>query len=85
MNTYYYIKLKIDIPKFWLSIFKIMIPMLITLIIVDQIADFIFVVDYLKMIILGIIYSIVTFLLMWKLSMNSFEKSLILNLKNKLF
>ena len=84
MNIYYYKKQKIDIPKFWREVGKILIiPTIMTIsgLILAEYVNFAVVLN----LILGIIvFSIIFIILNWKFSLNNYERNLILDPITKL-
>lgn len=80
MNIYYYWKLEIEIKKLWLGIFKIIIPVLISLIFIEllNING-----NILGIFISVLIYTLITLLFMWLISMDTNEKKLLLDIRAK--
>lgn len=81
INIYYYKKVKIDVVKFWIEIFKISIPNAIPIIIIIFIRNFVVLHGYISVLVYGLIYSIMYFFICYFISMNEYEK----NIFNKLF
>lgn len=79
MNIYYMKIIKIDILKFWNNIFKMTIPVILSIIISLFINSLIYIDGYLGIIIEGVIFSLIFLIFMWFIAMNSYEKSLFLN------
>lgn len=79
MNIYYYRRLELNIPLFWKNIFKMTIPVIISLVI-GYILNLLIPEDRLVVLICNIIlFSIVYFILMWFIGFNKYEKELILS------
>ncbi|MDU4892499.1 MAG: oligosaccharide flippase family protein [Clostridium sp.] len=87
INIFYYKKAKINIPYFWKNIFIMTLPVAISIIIGKFINVFINISGYLGIIIKGCIFSVIFFILMWSLGMNTYEKDMfripIIKIKNK--
>ena len=79
MNIFYYKKTKIDIPLFWKNIFKLSIPVIISVWLGFLIKYFVHIDTALKLSTEIIIYTIAYMILVWFLGMNKYEKNLILN------
>lgn len=84
MNIYYYKKINIDIPKFWTNIITASIPVGISLILCIVINLFIMGSGFINLIIKGVIFTIVYGVLVIKIGMNDYEKSLVKNPLKKL-
>lgn len=88
INIYYYKKINIDIPTFWKNIFIMTIPVIISIIIGNLINPFINIHGYFGILIKGILFGIIFFILMWLIGMNDYEKNLLkapfMKIKNKL-
>lgn len=87
MNIYYYKKIKINIPKFWKEIILMTIPIAVTIGIGFIINNMISMGGYGGIFIKAVLYSVIYFVLMWNLAINSYEKDLlmgpIVKIKNK--
>ncbi|PIC63986.1 teichoic acid transporter [Sporosarcina sp. P13] len=81
MNAYYYLKLNINVKVLWIGIFKIIFSVCIPFVLINIININ---ASLLMIITSGLIYSIITLLLMWFISMNPFEKQLLITIKTKL-
>ncbi len=81
MNWYYYRHLGLDIPFFWISIFKILPPLVLAMILGWGLVRFISIDNYINFALVTFIYMILYFVLMWFLGMNNYEKKLLLGLK----
>ena len=85
MNIYYYKKANIDIPRFWKNILKMSIPIVI-LLIATYITNYILLST--NIVILGskiMIYLILYTILVWRFTLNDYEKNLIKKPINKIF
>lgn len=78
MNIYYYKKIHIDIPMFWEEILKITIPVIIALAIGLGLNKLLVANNYFKLLIKIVIYTSIYALLVWKLTMNDYEKQVFL-------
>ena len=76
LNIYYYKVININIPKFWIEILKMSIPIVITFIIGILMKQFIGYNTIIIYIVQIIIYSLIYCVLMWLLGMNKYEKNL---------
>ena len=76
INIYYYKKIHIDIPKFWLEISKLSIPVVISLGIVLVVNKLIPLSGAINVLFTGIVFTIIFVPLMWLLGMNNSEKEL---------
>lgn len=79
INIYYWKRVDIDIPLFWANIFKMSIPVVITMIIGYVLNHFINEYRIATFILKGSIYVIIYAILMWLIGMNREEKTEILN------
>lgn len=86
MNVFYYKKIKLDIPGFWKEILKqSIVPCVLILVMLVLINYHIVVFNSLFILIVGVfIYTIIFCVLSWILSMNSFEKGIIINAFSKI-
>ena len=84
INIYYWKRVNIDIPLFWKNIFKMSIPITITMIIGYGLNYFISDYKIMTFILKGIVYVGVYVALMWLLGMNKDEKKEISNPINKI-
>lgn len=78
MNWYYYKIIKLDIIKFWKSILSIVPGMIIPIIFGFSIEFFISINSLYDVLIAAVIISLIYIISIWKFSMNSYEKNLIL-------
>ena len=76
LNIYYYKVININIPKFWIEILKMSIPVIITFILGILMKHYIGYDTLIIYIIQIIIYSLIYCVLMWILGMNKYEKNL---------
>ncbi len=76
INIYYYKKIHIDIPRFWLEIAKLSIPVLLSIGGVFLINKFNSLSGVINILVTGTIFTIIFAPLMWLLGMNSSEKQL---------
>ncbi|WP_440603788.1 lipopolysaccharide biosynthesis protein [Bacillus sp. GB_SG_008] len=76
MNLYYWKKINIDIPKFWINIFYMSFPFMISLVFGRTINKLVLVDNWFVFILKIIIFSIVYALLMWFTGINKYEKDL---------
>ena len=79
INIYYWKRVDIDIPLFWTNIFKMSIPVAITMIVGYGLNHFINEYRIVTFILKGSIYVIAYVVLMWLIGMNKEEKIEILN------
>jgi len=79
LNPYYYFKLKISILSFWANISKSVLVLLIASLL-TLFLNSVFVIDFLliKLILNGIIFVVIYSVLTWLISMNKFEKDLVM-------
>lgn len=77
MNRFYYKKAAIDIPLFWNNILNMSKPIFILIFVYIVILNKIDILNWRSFFINIIIYSIIYALLLWKYSMNNYEKQLI--------
>lgn len=85
MNFYYQKRIKIDIIDFWKNIFKMSIPVIISIGITSMINQFILIEGILAIIVLGLEFSFLFIVLMWIMAMNDEEKNLVLKPVKKIF
>ena len=76
INIYYYKKIHINIPKFWLEISKLSIPVVISFGIVLAINKIVSLNGIIDVLFTGILFTIIFIPLMWLLGMNNSEKEL---------
>lgn len=76
INIYYYKKIHINIPKFWLEISRLSVPVVISFGIVLLINKLIPLSGVINILFTGIVFTIVFVPLMWLLGMNTSEKEL---------
>lgn len=84
LNIYYYKKVGIDIPRFWINIIKMSIPM-VAVVLFGILLNII--IPSNRIIILGgkiILYAIAYCIVVWLFSMNDYEKNLITKPMNKI-
>ena len=79
INIYYWKRVDIDIPLFWANIFKMSIPVAITMIIGYGLNYFINEYRIVTFILKGSIYVVIYAILMWLMGMNKEEKIEVLN------
>ena len=79
INIYYWKRVDIDIPLFWGNIFKMSIPVAITMIIGYGLNHFINEYKIVTFILKGSIYVVIYTILMWLIGMNKEEKTEVLN------
>ena len=79
INIYYWKRVDIDIPLFWKNIFKMSIPVVITMIIGYGLNHFINEYRIITFILKGSIYVVIYTILMWLIGMNKEEKTEVLN------
>lgn len=84
INIYYWKRVDIDIPLFWANIFKMSIPVAITMIIGYGLNYFINEYRIVTFILKGSIYVVIYAILMWSMGMNKEEKIEVLNPIRKL-
>lgn len=84
MNIYYYKEIKLDIIKFWKQIIKMTIPFIIPIIIILSIMHFVTLHGFIHLIVFGGVYVIIYGLICCTLVMNSYEKSNVRKVLNKL-
>ncbi|MGL4946334.1 MAG: lipopolysaccharide biosynthesis protein [Cetobacterium sp.] len=75
MNIYYKIVIKLDILKFWKNILKMTLPILIAMLFGYCLNRSILEINYLNFILKVGMYTLIYSLLLWKLGLNSYEKS----------
>ena len=78
MNIYYYKACGIDIPKFWLNIIKMLVGMIPAIIIGFLIDKFISITSIWILLLCILLFTISYVISVWFLSMNDYEKNLIL-------
>ena len=78
MNIYYYKKIHIDIPRFWKEILKMTIPVGMALVIGIGLNRILIANNYFILLVKIVIYTCVYAFLVWKLSMNDYEKGVFL-------
>jgi len=76
MNVYYYKIIRLDIPRFWLEVGKILPAMVLPGIITYVFKQCVVLKGYLGLAIYGGIFSILYLICMWLLGMNTYEKNL---------
>lgn len=84
MNIYYHKKIGIDIPLFWKQIVKMTPGILFPLVFGFFILQYIKIDSFLLFFVITLLYSLVFILSTWYLSMNDYEKKLILSFVNKI-
>lgn len=77
INIYYYKKIKLDVIKFWKSIFKMTIPNIIPIILILIFMQYTKLHGYLNLIIYGSIYTTMYCIVSYFINMNSYEKNLV--------
>jgi O-antigen/teichoic acid export membrane protein len=87
INIYYWKTVKINIPKFWMNIFFMSFPLIISLIYGVTLNDKFIAHSWLLLILKIFIFSVLFILLLWTTAMNKYEKNLVLipirNILNK--
>lgn len=78
MNIYYWKKVKIDIPRFWMNIISMSIPMVISIVIGSAMNNIVLFDNWVIFIIKGSVFSFGYLLLIWFAGMNKYEKDLFL-------
>lgn len=84
MNIYYYKAIKINIPKFWKSILKMSIPMIIIAIPTYLINKSLIYNTWISFIIKVCVFSVIYCITVYLFAMNDYEKGIIKNLFSKL-
>ena len=84
MNIFYHKKVGINMIKFWINIFKMFIPMIICIIFAVMIKYFIPINTVLVLLAQIFVYTVLYCALVWKFSMNNYERDLILKPINKI-
>lgn len=79
INIYYNKVIGIDVIKFWKEIIKMSIPFIIPVIIILVIMYFIKLHGFINLIVFGGIYTLIYFVVAYKLSMNEYEKNIVNN------
>ncbi|ELC8443038.1 oligosaccharide flippase family protein [Clostridium perfringens] len=79
INIYYERKVGIDIKRFWIEIFKMTIPVLISFILGKFVVLLVNINGIRGFLIKGLIITLIFISMMWFLGMNKYEKDLILN------
>ena len=77
INIYYYKVIKLDIIRFWNSIFKVTIPFIIPIVLILIIMKLIVLDGLLAFILYGTIYTIMYSIVSYCLSMNNYEKNIV--------
>ncbi|SIS82917.1 oligosaccharide flippase family protein [Salimicrobium salexigens] len=84
MNIYYYKKLNLDIFGYWKNIFILMVSSTSSMLVSFLIGLNIHFNNFIAEIIInGIIFTVIYSLIQWKFSMNVYEKSLFISIKNR--
>ena len=78
MNIYYYKKAKLDIPRFWKNILSISIPILFIAIIGYIINYYVYNLSWMFLFVKICIYTLLYFIVTFKLSLNNYEKDLLI-------
>ena len=78
INIFYWKKIKLDIPKFWVNILFMSFPLFISIIYGATINNLIIANLWIVLIVKIIVFSILYILCMWFTGMNKYEKSLII-------
>lgn len=76
MNIYYWKKIKIDIPRFWLNIFRMCLPLVVSLLFGILLNQMLNADNGLLFILKGMLFCVVYIVLMWLIGMNRYEKDL---------
>ena len=79
MNIYYHKVIKIDMILFWKNIFQMTTPILIALLFGYFLNKYFRNINFINFLIKGSLYSLVYMILMWKISLNEYEKKQLLN------
>ena len=85
MNWYYWKKIKLDIPKFWLSVLKIILLGVVLCAITLLIIKNIVIDSWGIMLVCIIVYTLIFCVLQWCLAMNDYEKSLFVSPLKKIY
>lgn len=84
MNIYYHKKIKLDIPNFWREIIRMSLPVLLVDLVVYAILNWLeLTLDWGLLFIAIVMFTILYLAVVYKWSMNSFEKSMVTNLLGK--
>lgn len=83
INIYYYKKAKIDIPKFWKQICKMIVPLIIPIVIIIFLMNAIEIHGYKNLLIFGSIYTMMYSIIAYTMVMNNYEKELVNKLLKK--
>ena len=78
INIYYWKKINLDIPRFWLNICKMTVPVVIAIILGVGANYWLDMTGFMKIITTGSLFTLVYIPLMWFLGMNKYEKQLFL-------
>ena len=84
MNWYYWKKIKLDIPRFWFNVSKIIIVGVILCGVSLFATSFIAIDNWLILFVCIIVYALIFCVLQWLLAMNSYEKELFIVPINKI-
>lgn len=84
MNIYYYKKIHINIPKFWKEIFNMTIPLIVPVIIGILLNKVIIENSYLLLFVKITIYTCIYGLVVYRMSMNNYEKEMFMKLVKKI-
>ncbi len=84
INIYYYVKIKINIPKFWKNILKMTIYHIVPITVILVIMHFIPLYGYTSVIVYGFIYTAIYFGECYLFVMNDYEKNLLLKFFKKI-
>ena len=85
MNWYYWKKIKLDIPKFWLSVLKIILLGVVLCAITLLIIKNIVIDSWGIMLVCIIVYTLIFCVLQWCFAMNDYEKSLFVSPLKKIY
>lgn len=80
MNIYYYKKAGINIIKFWKEILKMSLPVILPIIIIIGIMNVIHITGFLNLLVFGSIYVFMYLIVIYKMSMNEYEKEIVNNI-----
>lgn len=83
MNIFYYKKIHIDIPKFWKNILKMTIVVLVCFILGIGIKMLCPIQSNLRLVLQILVYTIIYVIIMWKFSINQYEKDLVIKMMKK--
>lgn len=77
MNVYYWKKIKIDIPRFWMNIVLMSFPLILSIIFGFTLNKIMLAENWIIFLLKTIIFTVVYYLVMWFIGMNRYEKDLV--------